>query len=91
MDAKEAPTRLRDLRNLGPSSERSLTRVGIRTPEDLDEIGAAEAFRRLAEAGTPNLTRVFLWALAGALLDLDWRELPASEKDALLRQAGLAG
>ena len=88
--ADEPPRRLRDLRNLGPASEQALVRAGIRTPEQLDEVGAAAAFRRLAEAGTPHLTRVFLWALAGALLDVDWRELPAGVKADLEREAGLA-
>ncbi|MGY1813777.1 TfoX/Sxy family protein [Blastococcus sp. SYSU D00820] len=91
MPADPAPRRLRDLRNLGAASEAALARVGIRTPEDLDEVGAAEAYRRLADAGTPRLSTVFLWALEGALLDLDWRVLPAGRKAELRRAAGLPG
>ncbi|MCV2489407.1 TfoX/Sxy family protein [Geodermatophilus sp. YIM 151500] len=85
------PARLRDLRNLGPASERALAAVGIRTPADLDAVGAAAAFRRLADAGTPHLTRTFLWALAGALDDLDWRELPPDLRRRLAVEAGLTG
>ncbi len=83
-----APRRLRDLRNLGPRSEQLLAEVGIGTPEELDEVGAAEAYRRLTEAGIPGLTRTMLWALAGALLDLDWRELPPGVRAELEREAG---
>ena len=73
------PRRLRDLRNLGPASERMLHDAGIRTPERLDQIGAAEAYRRALAAGArPSLN--FLWSLEAALLDLDWRELPAGRK-----------
>jgi DNA transformation protein len=87
--AEPVPRRIRDLRNLGPASEQALARVGIRTPEQLDELGAAAAYRRLVDAGTPNVTRTYLWALAGALLDVDWRELPPGEKAALERDAGV--
>ena len=80
------PRRLRDLRNLGPRSEQLLAEVGIGTPEELDEVGAAEAYRRLTEAGIPGLTRTMLWALAGALLDLDWRDLPPELRRDLGRQ-----
>ncbi|SNS28744.1 TfoX C-terminal domain-containing protein [Geodermatophilus pulveris] len=91
MDTGEAPARrIRDLRGLGPASERALARVGVRTPEQLDALGAAAAYRLLVDAGTPGVTRTFLWALAGALLDLDRRELPPGEEAALERDAGLA-
>jgi len=53
--------------------------AGIRSPEQLDEVGAVEAYRRaLAAGGRPSLN--FLWSLEAALLDLDWRELPAGRK-----------
>jgi hypothetical protein len=73
------PRRLRDLRNLGPAGERMLRDAGIRSPEQLDEVGAVEAYQRaLAAGGRPSLN--FLWSLEAALLDLDWRELPAGRK-----------
>lgn len=73
------PRHVRDLRNLGPASERMLHDAGIGTPEQLDEVGAVEAYRRAVDAGAhPSLN--FLWSLEAALLDLDWRELPAGSK-----------
>ena len=78
-----ATGRLRDLRNLGARSEQMLAAVGISTPAELERVGAAEAYSRLVDAGLPGLSRTMLWALAGALLDLDWRELPASVKEDL--------
>ena len=56
-----------------------LREAGIRSPEQLDEVGAIEAYRRaLAAGGRPSLN--FLWSLEAALLDLDWRELPSGRK-----------
>ena len=47
---------LRELRNLGPASERMLEMGGITTPEKLDEVGSVGAYRRVVEAGAhPSL------------------------------------
>ena len=81
--------RLRDLRNLGPASEAALVGVGITTPEQLDRVGAAEAYRWLADAGSPGLSLTMLWALAGALLGLDWRAVPAELKETPRADAGV--
>jgi DNA transformation protein and related proteins len=78
-------TRLRDLRNLGPASERMLAAAGITTLEQLDRLGAAEAYRRTVEAGAhPSLN--LLWAMEGALLDLDWRQVPREGMRQLLAE-----
>lgn len=78
---------LRDLPNLGPASEHALRSVGIDTPEQLDAIGAVEAYRRVRVAGIwPQTSRNLLWALAGALLDVDWRELSPALRASLLHE-----
>ncbi|MBA3265688.1 MAG: TfoX/Sxy family protein [Nocardioidaceae bacterium] len=74
------------MRNLGPASEQMLCAAGICTPEELDKVGAVEAYRRALDAGAhPSLN--FLWSLEAALLDLDWRDLPAARKADLRAQA----
>jgi DNA transformation protein len=79
------PTRLRDLRNLGPASERMLVAAGITTPDELDRLGSVEAYQRaIAAGGHPSLN--FLWSLDAALLDVDWRDLPPDRKSLLRRQ-----
>lgn len=78
-------TRLRDLRNLGPASEAALTAVGITAPEQLEDLGPAGAYRKLLQHGHPQ-HRTMLWALAGAVLDLDWRDVPADLKQQLLAE-----
>jgi DNA transformation protein len=85
IDSDSPMPRLRDLPNLGPASERMLSAAGIETPDQLDQIGAAEAFRRvLLTDSRPTLN--LLWALEGALLGIDWRELPEVRKAALLAE-----
>jgi DNA transformation protein len=68
--------RIRDLRNLGPTSEQQLTRVGVRSAADLRRLGAVAAYLRLTRAGGPKSLNM-LWALAGALdpwpEGRDWR------------------
>lgn len=78
------PSRLRDLRNLGPASERMLDGAGIHSPDELDRLGAVEAYRRaIAAGGHPSLN--FLWSLDAALLDVDYFDL-TPERKALLRK-----
>ncbi len=82
--------RLRDLRNLGPASERMLKAAGIETPRQLDRVGAAEAYRRVQRGGG-DAHRNLLWSLEGALLDVDWRDVPRDRKEALEREVSDKG
>jgi len=70
------PSDLTQLRNIGDKSARLLAAAGIISVDDLRAIGSAEAYRRVRLANPLNM----LWALQGALLDVDWRELPGEIK-----------
>ena len=74
--------RIRDLRNLGPRSERLLGEVGICSTEDLRRRGALEAYLAVRRAGGTSSLNL-LWSLAGALEPWpegrDWRDVAASE------------
>lgn len=63
-----------------------LKAVGVATPRQLDRIGAAAAYRRVLDAGG-GASLDLLWALEGALVDLDWRDLPEERKVVLRREA----
>ena len=74
--------RLTVMRNIGPKSSKWLHAVGIRTRDDLAEVGAVGAFLMVCGAGfcaSQNL----LWALHGPLHDKDWRALTEREKKEL--------
>ncbi|MEO6412862.1 MAG: TfoX/Sxy family protein [Pedococcus sp.] len=81
----QAP-RLRDLPNLGPASEAMLVAAGIPTPDDLDRLGAVEAYRRVVESGAPRHT-MLLWSLDAALLGVDWRDVPIDRRREISAEA----
>ncbi len=74
------------LRNIGPKSMAWLRQTGIRTLDELKEIGALPAFVRIKRAGfRPSLN--LLYALEGAILDCHWQEIPAERRAELILAA----
>ncbi|HEY6894088.1 MAG TPA: TfoX/Sxy family protein [Rhodanobacteraceae bacterium] len=74
------------IRNVGPKSAAWLRQIGVRTTEDLARVGPVEAFLKVKRAGfRPSLN--LLYAMAGALADCHWADLPEERKQELL--AGL--
>ena len=68
--------RISELKNLSTVSEKRLTAVGIDSAEELERVGALEAYRRVKEAFPRETTLVWYYALQGAMLDTLWNELP---------------
>lgn len=70
------------LRNLGPATEAAFRKVGIRTAEELREIGADAAYARLLEAGErPHF--IAYYVLHMALQGRPWTDCQGAEKAAL--------
>ncbi len=90
MSQKKSPP-VSALRNLGPKSAARLAEAGIETEANLRAIGAAAAYRRLRHMRPDSLSLNMLWALQGALLDIDFRELPEEMKAELRREVEGAG
>jgi DNA transformation protein len=77
------------LRNIGPKSAAWLRQVGLRSREDLEAVGAVDAFMRVKRAGfKPSLN--LLYALEGALLDCHWQEVPEARRTELVQAAEAA-
>ena len=77
------------LRNIGPKSAAWLRQVGLRSREDLEAVGAVDAFMRVRRAGfKPSLN--LLYALEGALLDCHWQEVPDTRRSELVIAADAA-
>ena len=76
--------KLRELKGLGPTTEKQLAAIGITTPDELRAIGAVEAFIRLKRNGdiTPSIN--FLYAMIGALEDRSWLDIAKNEKESIL-------
>lgn len=74
------------LRNIGPTSARWLTEVGIDTPQQLRRVGAAEAYRMIKAWRPWDVTLILLWALEGAIQDVDWMDVTPERRLELRRE-----
>ena len=72
------------MRNLGPKSREMLESVGIETISDLRETGSIGAAAMLIRAGH-RISLNMVYAIEGAIEDIDWRELPQLLKLELTR------
>ena len=68
------------LRNIGHVTAYDLKEVGIPDEKTLRELGAVAAYQRLKGLRPRHYTVVGLWALAGALNDCPWNQLPPAVK-----------
>ena len=73
---------LQDLKNLGKTSAQWLHAVGIHNAGDLRRLGSVDAYRAVRARGF-RASRVLLYAIEGALLDVHWNDLPPAVKDNL--------
>ena len=77
------------LRNIGPKSAAWLRQTGVRTLDELKEVGSLSAFVRIKRAGfKPSLN--LLYALEGAILDCHWQEIPGERRSELIAAAEAA-
>ena len=70
---------LNSMKNIGKELERKLTAVGVDSPETLKELGAKHAFFKLKEV-FPQVCLVHLYALEGAVQDMEFNSLPEDKK-----------
>ena len=78
--------KLRELKGLGPKSEKCLQGIGINTPEELERVGAVNAFIRLKKESGSSPSLNFLYALVGALGNTHWTSIAKTEKSRLLME-----
>ena len=74
------------MRNLGPACEADLRAVGITTAQHVIDLGAEATFLQMLE-GRRKVGRsakccnaAYLYALYGAINDIDWRNVPKKQK-----------
>lgn len=73
------------LLNIGKASSQMLLAAGIRSEEQLRDMGAVAAFIAVKAAGyTPSLN--LLWAIEGALTNQDWKIISRNDRTSLLFQ-----
>ena len=78
--------KISEMRNLGPACEKDLNAAGIYTAEDLKRLGPEDAFVQMLLGRVKQgrsakcCNAAYLYALYGAIHDVDWRELPDQQK-----------
>lgn len=75
----ERVSELSTLKNLGGKSEKWLNEIGVFTRAELERLGSVEIYRVLKVKGYP-VSLNLVWAIEGALADIDWRNVPADLK-----------
>lgn len=70
---------LASMMNIGREMEKKLGSVGINTAEELVRSGAEQAFLKLKEK-YPNVCLVHLYALEGAICNMEFNSLPEGRK-----------
>ncbi|MFN3994725.1 MAG: TfoX/Sxy family protein [Tabrizicola flagellatus] len=79
------PAPVSSIPNLGPASEAAFVRAGITTAEQLRELGADEAYRRLLDSGTrPHF--IGYYVLVMGLQGRPWNDCKGDEKKALRKR-----
>ena len=76
---------LQHLKNLGKTSAQWLHAVGIHSASDLKRLGAVDAYRAVKARGF-RASKVLLYAIEGALLDVHWNDIPPQRKAFLNEQ-----
>ena len=76
---------LQHLRNLGKTSAQWLHAVGIHSMSDLRRLGAVNPYRAVKARGF-RASKVLLYAIEGALVDVHWNDIPAERKEVLNKQ-----
>jgi TfoX/Sxy family transcriptional regulator of competence genes len=76
---------LQHLKNLGKTSSQWLHAVGIHSPSDLRRMGSVGAYQAVRKRGF-RATKVLLYAIEAALMDIHWIDLPIDRKTDLNHQ-----
>ena len=74
--------KLSDLPNISKVIESKLHEAGIETPEQLNALGAEQAFLRISEIDESACINM-LCALEGAIQNIRWHHLPKERKEEL--------
>lgn len=80
-----AHSELLELKNLGMATVNILQAIGISTYEDLAEMGAVKAYCKIKHRGI-HVSKVMLYALQGALMNVHWNDLAPELKSQLVEE-----
>jgi DNA transformation protein len=78
--------KLIQMKNLGAASVNILNSIGVKTYEDLAQLGSVQSYRRIRQRGI-HVSRAMLYAMEAALLDVPWQSLDPALKAQLVQTA----
>lgn len=87
MTKKPDKRTISEMRNLGPVCEKDFNAVGIRTAAQIKKLGPEDAFikmllgRKQQGRSAKCCNAAYLYALHGAIHDIDWRAIPEKKKE----------
>ena len=78
-------TDIQNVKGIGAVSADWLREANIHSREELEAVGAVDAFRRVQALGV-HPTKTLLWVLQAGLMDLHWTQLSQEIKQQLEHQ-----
>lgn len=75
-------TRIAELKNLGPATEKHFHKAGIKTVAQFQNLGWKKTMTKLVKANEKNRHSVFTYALIGALKNQEWFRISEEDKRA---------
>ncbi len=72
--------RIIDLKNLGPESEKTFLKAGVKTPAQLVKMGWKKAMIKLCKISPKNNHSLFAYAVIGALQNKMWNQISDADK-----------
>lgn len=79
------PSPVSSIRNLGPATEAAFAKAGIHSAEEIQDMGADEAYRRWLAAGQPPHF-IGYYCLVMGLQGRGWNDCQGDEKKALRKR-----
>lgn len=76
----ETARKISDLKNLGPESEKTFIKAGIKTPQQLIKMGWKKAMTQLCKSNPKANHSIFAYAVIGALQNKFWSRISEEDK-----------
>lgn len=78
---------LKSARNIGPTIEKRLNEIGVYYLKDLIRLTPVKAYKKICKSNPGKTFPVcyYLYSLQGAIMDLNWNDIPEEIKQNLKR------
>ena len=75
-------TKISELMNLGPKSEKNFTDAGIKTAAQFRKLGWQQTMKKLVATNPKHCHSLYAYAIIGSLKNIVWTHIPESNKAA---------